>query len=224
MAADVELAPARPLDPVGERYWIPDMSLSTHAAWHAHERPGRAELPPAPRAPRLPVAGAGPRATSPDEIPPSAATRRPRRDQLTDRILDVRPSRPARLRHRVLSRTSTAPPNEPDRRDSPMLHRLRPALALTALGLLLLPAGASARSFERTFPRAAALCAAVDAGRPPASLAGATAQGEGRLYVAEVRARLRRDGVRKRHRRPRGADERDHRQRPRRMRRRPLRR
>ena len=55
-----------------------------------------------------------------------------------------------------------------------MLHRLRPALALTALGLLLLPAGASARSFERTFPRAAALCAAVDAGRPPASLAGAT--------------------------------------------------
>lgn len=57
-----------------------------------------------------------------------------------------------------------------------MLTHLRPVLALSALGLVLLPAGASARSFERTFPRAAALCAAVDAGKPPASLAGATAQ------------------------------------------------
>lgn len=57
-----------------------------------------------------------------------------------------------------------------------MLNRLRPVLALTALGLLILPAGASARSFERTFPRAASLCAAVDAGNPPASLAGATTQ------------------------------------------------
>jgi predicted amidohydrolase len=34
VAADVELGPPRPLDPVGERYWIPQMSLTTHAAWH----------------------------------------------------------------------------------------------------------------------------------------------------------------------------------------------
>jgi hypothetical protein len=34
-AADVELAPAQPSEPVGERFWIPDMTLTTHAAWHA---------------------------------------------------------------------------------------------------------------------------------------------------------------------------------------------
>jgi hypothetical protein len=54
-----------------------------------------------------------------------------------------------------------------------MLTRL---LAISALALLVLPAAASARSFERTYPRAAALCAAVDAGRTPAGLAGAVAQ------------------------------------------------
>ena len=57
-----------------------------------------------------------------------------------------------------------------------MLSRLRPLLAFAALGLLLLPSAASARSFERTVPRAASLCAATDAGQPPTSLAGARAQ------------------------------------------------
>lgn len=57
-----------------------------------------------------------------------------------------------------------------------MLHRLRPALVLGALALLALPAGASARSFDATYPQAARLCAAVAAGQPPARLAGKTAQ------------------------------------------------
>ncbi len=57
-----------------------------------------------------------------------------------------------------------------------MLHRLRPALVLGALALLALPAAASARSFEATYPRAARLCAAVAAGQPPARLVGKTAQ------------------------------------------------
>jgi hypothetical protein len=57
-----------------------------------------------------------------------------------------------------------------------MLHRLRPALVLGALVLLALPAAASARSFEATYPRAARLCAAVAAGQPPARLVGKTMQ------------------------------------------------
>ena len=57
-----------------------------------------------------------------------------------------------------------------------MLHRFRPALVLGALALLALPAGASARSFDATYPRAARLCAAVDAGQPPARLVGKTVQ------------------------------------------------
>lgn len=57
-----------------------------------------------------------------------------------------------------------------------MLHRLRPALALGALALLVLPAAASARSFEATYPHASRLCAAVAAGQPPARLVGKTTQ------------------------------------------------
>jgi hypothetical protein len=57
-----------------------------------------------------------------------------------------------------------------------MLHRLRPALVLGALALLALPAAASARSFEATYPRAARICAAVAAGQPPARLVGKTTQ------------------------------------------------
>jgi predicted amidohydrolase len=34
VSADVDIRPAQPLDPVGDRYWIPKMSLLTHAAWH----------------------------------------------------------------------------------------------------------------------------------------------------------------------------------------------
>ncbi len=33
VSADVRVGPAQPLDPVGDRYWIPKMSLLTHAAW-----------------------------------------------------------------------------------------------------------------------------------------------------------------------------------------------
>ena len=55
---------------------------------------------------------------------------------------------------------------------------IRP-LAIAALALIALPAAASARPFERTYPRAAALCTAVDAGRTPANLAGAVAQVKG---------------------------------------------
>lgn len=40
VAADVELGPPRPLDPVGERYWIPRMTLSTHVAWHSMNAQG----------------------------------------------------------------------------------------------------------------------------------------------------------------------------------------
>ena len=35
VAADVELGPAAPLDPIRDRFWIPDMTLTTHVAWHA---------------------------------------------------------------------------------------------------------------------------------------------------------------------------------------------
>lgn len=34
VAADVQLGAPQPLDPVGERFWIPRMTLTTHAAWH----------------------------------------------------------------------------------------------------------------------------------------------------------------------------------------------
>jgi len=57
-----------------------------------------------------------------------------------------------------------------------MLHRLRPAVALGALALLVLPAAASARSFEATYPHAARVCSAVAAGQPPARFAGKTTQ------------------------------------------------
>ncbi len=35
VTADVELAPPAPLDAIEDRYWIPEMTLTTHAAWHA---------------------------------------------------------------------------------------------------------------------------------------------------------------------------------------------
>jgi predicted amidohydrolase len=34
VSADVDIRPAAPLDPVGDAFWIPKMSLLTHAAWH----------------------------------------------------------------------------------------------------------------------------------------------------------------------------------------------
>lgn len=58
-----------------------------------------------------------------------------------------------------------------------MLHRCRPAVALAATALVLLPASASAARpgdgmVASLFPRAAALCAAVAVGHPPGALAG----------------------------------------------------
>jgi predicted amidohydrolase len=35
LAADVAVASPAPLDRIGERFWIPEMTLTTHAAWHA---------------------------------------------------------------------------------------------------------------------------------------------------------------------------------------------
>ena len=34
VAADVELAPPTPLDPIADRYWVQDLSAMTHVAWH----------------------------------------------------------------------------------------------------------------------------------------------------------------------------------------------
>ena len=34
MSADVEIRPPAPLDPIGERFWIPKFTMVTHAAWH----------------------------------------------------------------------------------------------------------------------------------------------------------------------------------------------
>lgn len=34
VSADVTIGPAVPLEPIGDRYWVPKMSLVTHAAWH----------------------------------------------------------------------------------------------------------------------------------------------------------------------------------------------
>ena len=63
-----------------------------------------------------------------------------------------------------------------------MLHRLRPAVAVSALALLVLPAGALAapggRGFEATYPRGARLCAMVAAGKPPTRLAGHVAEAQ----------------------------------------------
>jgi hypothetical protein len=39
-AADVDLQPAAPLDAIQERFWIPEMTLTTHVAWHAMNAQG----------------------------------------------------------------------------------------------------------------------------------------------------------------------------------------
>jgi hypothetical protein len=41
IGADVALAPAAPLDPVEDRFWIPLMTPSVHAAWYAMNFHGR---------------------------------------------------------------------------------------------------------------------------------------------------------------------------------------
>ena len=80
VAADVDVsAPPAPLEPILDRFWIPDMTLTTNAAWHWMNAHGALcyRLRHAP--PRLPVAGAGPPATCPTRSPPrTPPTRRPR--------------------------------------------------------------------------------------------------------------------------------------------------
>lgn len=43
VSADVQLRAPQPLDPVGDRFWIPKMSLLTHAAWHGMNAHGAAK-------------------------------------------------------------------------------------------------------------------------------------------------------------------------------------
>ena len=71
VAADVDLGPARPLDPVGDRYWIPQMTLTTHAAWHAMNTQGALNYR-ARRARRGFPWQAWPAGDLPDAMPPSA--------------------------------------------------------------------------------------------------------------------------------------------------------
>lgn len=33
-SADVQISPPAPLEPIGERFWIPSFTMVTHAAWH----------------------------------------------------------------------------------------------------------------------------------------------------------------------------------------------
>jgi predicted amidohydrolase len=71
VCADVDLsAPPAPLDPIGDRYWVPDFTLTTHAAWHAMNAHGALsyKLRHARRA--FPWQ-AWPAADLPDEIAPS---------------------------------------------------------------------------------------------------------------------------------------------------------
>jgi hypothetical protein len=34
VSADVEIRSPAPLEPIGERFWIPKFTIVTHAAWH----------------------------------------------------------------------------------------------------------------------------------------------------------------------------------------------
>jgi len=76
VAADVQLAPPAPLEEIGERYWIPRMTLTTHVAWHAMNTHGAISY-------RLRHARRGfpwqgwPAADLPDETPPSDAAQAP---------------------------------------------------------------------------------------------------------------------------------------------------
>jgi predicted amidohydrolase len=82
VAADVELGPPRPLDPVGERFWIPQMTISTHLAWHSMNAHGALSYRINHARGRFPWQGL-PSGDLPDEIGPSdpaqaaSATSRP---------------------------------------------------------------------------------------------------------------------------------------------------
>ncbi len=79
VAADVELVAPAPLDPIGEEYWIPDLSPISQLAWHSLNLHGRIGYRVTHARGRFPWQ-ALPAADLPDEIPPGAdavaATRR----------------------------------------------------------------------------------------------------------------------------------------------------
>lgn len=76
VAADVELAAPTPREAIPDRYWIPDMTLTTHVAWHAMNAHGALAY-------RVRHARGGfgwqewPAADLADEIPPSGAADAP---------------------------------------------------------------------------------------------------------------------------------------------------
>ncbi len=69
VAADVDLRAPEPLDAVGERYWIPRMSLTTHLAWHAMNTHGALAYRARHAAGRFPWQS-WPAGDLPDAIPP----------------------------------------------------------------------------------------------------------------------------------------------------------
>jgi hypothetical protein len=70
VAADVELAPPAPLDPIEDRFWIPVMTATTHVAWHAMNTHGALGYR-ARRARNGFPWQRWPAADLPDELPPS---------------------------------------------------------------------------------------------------------------------------------------------------------
>jgi len=76
VAADVELGPPQPLDPVGGRYWIPKMTLSTHLAWHSMNTHGALSYRLNHARGRFGWQGL-PAGDLPDEIGPRAGTEAP---------------------------------------------------------------------------------------------------------------------------------------------------
>ena len=69
-------APA-PLDAIQDRFWIPEMTLTTHARLARHERARRAQLQAAPRAAAASTGRRWPAADLPDEVVSDAAAEMP---------------------------------------------------------------------------------------------------------------------------------------------------
>lgn len=76
VAADVTIAPPQPLDPIAERFWIPDFSPLTHVAWHGMNTHGAAKYK-VKHARRRFDWQAWPAADLPDEIAASSAAEGP---------------------------------------------------------------------------------------------------------------------------------------------------
>ncbi len=76
VAADVDLRPPTPLDPIVDRFWIPDMSLTTHAAWHSMNTQGAIAYKIRHARGRFPWQSS-PAGDLPDELPPSDPAQAP---------------------------------------------------------------------------------------------------------------------------------------------------